>query len=301
MPKKPLTELEMDEAGEISVVDWGANNKKRFPVWKSKDHKMDEIETIIQAVIEQEVDAEKGLAELVTKAKLSEKGAAAVKTVVRMLEGFKDELPPNILGMLAGLTKMEAPAPAKKKEEEDGKLPEVKKEENKPIAKALADLPEPVRKALEEKDAARDLEIKTLTDNNAKITKALEDEKDARELAGWVEKAKTELSHYPGESFEESAASLHAIHKINPKLAETQFASMKKASDALKGSEIFKNKGSKGDVAGGSAWDKIEKMAAGIVEKSADTSVTKAQAITRVLATEEGQALYAEYEAEKEV
>lgn len=256
---------------------------------------------IIRAVIEQKIGDEKTLEEWVTKAKLSEKGAAAVKAAFRILGGFKDELPADIMTKLAELSGMNAPVapPAPVAKKEGGKEEPVKKEE--PVTKALDGLPEEVRKAIDQEREARNLEIKALTENNEKITKALEDEKDARNLAGWVEKTKTELSHYPGESSEEIAKSLHEMDKVNSELATKQFTSMKAASDALKGSAILKDAGSRaGKTAAGSAWEEIEKLAAGIVEKSTD-SMSKPQAITHVLNTEQGAALYTKYEQEQGV
>ena len=238
----PLTELDFTDPEEVSLVDQAAN-KRKFPIWKNKESNMDS--KILQAVIEQELGDEKALEEWVTKAKLSEKGANAVKAAFRILGGFKEELPADVMTKLAALAGMSAPAapaapaakpnPFAKKEEEK---PVAKKEE--PVAKALAGLPEEVRKALAKEKEARDLEIKTLTENNVKITKALADQADERNLDGWNEKARTELSHYPGESTEEIAKALHKMDKADPELAASQFKHMKAASDALKNSEIFK-------------------------------------------------------------
>lgn len=255
---------------------------------------------IIQAVIEQELGDEKALEAWITKAKLSEKGANAAKAAFRILGGFKDELPADLMTKLAELSGMAAPV-AKKEETEPKPEPEKKAVEPKPepVAKALQALPEEVKKALADEKAARDLEIKTLTESNVKITKALESEKDARDLAGWTEKAKTELSHYPGESTEEIAKALHKMEKADPELAKSQFETMKKASDALKGSEILKSAGSRaGQTAAGSAWEELEKMASGIVEKSSDP-MSSAQAMVCVLETDQGKALYTKYEQEQ--
>lgn len=52
----------------------------------------------------------------------------------------------------------------------------------------------------------------------------------------------------------------------------------------------------RGEGSGGDAWEKIEKMAGELVEKSTDLS--HAQAVTKVLDTEQGKALYSEYLAD---
>lgn len=294
MPDKPLTVLDFRDPEEVSIVDQAAN-KRGFPVWKNKKgYTMDP--EILKAVMENEVGDEKNLEEWITNAKLSEKGAAAVKAAFRILGGFKDEIPEDVMTKLAGLVGMTGPPPAVKKEE----LKSEPKPESEP--EPLAELPEEVRKALAAKDTATALKIKTLEDNNTVITKALEEEKDARDLAGWVEKAKTDLSHYPGESSEEIAKALHKMHKVDPGLAESQCKAMKAASDALRASAILKSAGNRaGQTATGSAWGEIEKLAAGIVKKSSGSSMTRAQTVAHVLRTEQGQALYTQYEEEQEV
>ncbi len=70
---------------------------------------------------------------------------------------------------------------------------------------------------------------------------------------------------------------------------------MKEASEALKGSALLKSAGSDAPDAGGSAWDKVEKMAREFVEKS-DGTLSMEQARIRVM--DSNPKLYQEYLSE---
>lgn len=297
MKIKPLTLLEDFHPFEVSLVKRGANQKKRFPIWKQQEIEMDKFDEILKSVLETELDEEEGKEFLawVEKQKLSEKGVNAVKAALRILSGFKDELPGDALDKLASMAGYPAPAakqvPPKKEEEEE----EMKKKG--PVAKALDDLPDDVKKHFEDVMKAQDLKVAALKKSNDVVTKALQEEKDIRELEAWTKKAETELSHYPGESIDEIAKSLKAMHDVDPKLAESQFKTMKAASDALKEGEIFKSAGSGfgGDGSADSAWAKIQKMADGLIEKSEDLSMSPAKAMARVLESPLGKELYSKY------
>jgi hypothetical protein len=203
---------------------------------------------------------------------------------MRILSGFKDEMPPELmkaLGQLTGVPSAKECTPEheekiKKLEAENKKLKEeaVKKNEG-----GEPEVPEAIQKRFDSLEA----ENKALKESNETITKSLEAQKDANELAAWVVKAKDELAHYPGKSTEEIAKSLHALHKVDPKLAEEHFATMKAASDALKESDILKSAGGNGGTVEGSVMAKVEKMADELIEKSSDLNMTKEKAISEVL------------------
>jgi len=293
MPR-PLNKLEL-RTEEVSIVDAGANKKKRFPIWKES---IEMTEEIIKTVLDTELDIEKDLLVWSQKAKLSDKGANAVKAALRILSGFKDELPADVLTKLSTLTGFAAPEKAVVSAKKTDVPADADKE---PVTKALEGLPSEIRKQLDDQNKAHEQEIALLRDNNECITKALAVEKDARELAEWTEKSRTDLSHFPGKSTDEIAASLLAMHKLSPEVAQSQFDSMKAASAALKESQILKSSGGNaGSVATGSAWEEIEKLANGLVEKSSDVSLTHADAVQRVLSSDKGAVLYDRYNAEQE-
>jgi len=252
---KQLTELTELQALEVSLVDAGANLKKRFPVFK-KEKNMDA--EILKAVLETEVDEEAKLSEWLEKAKLSDKGQAAVKSVLRMLSAYKDELPKDVLDALASTVGY--PAPKEK---------QVKKDFSPEVEEVLK---------------AQTSEIDALKTRNDEITKALKTETDKRELVEWTQKAERELSHYPGKSTKEIGTMLKALHDKDPELAKQQFEIMKSASDAFAASPILQEAGRNtiSENRGG-AWEQIEKMADGFVEKSGDMKITKEKAIRKVL------------------
>lgn len=291
-------------AKELSIVDRGANRKKPFPIFKQEKNTMtnEEFEAILKAVLETELEGEEAIEALVKKMGISEKGANAAKAVVRLLSGFEDEMPVGFMKALGETSGCFKTTVEVKKADPPKKGAGMQTEEE--IAaekKKLEGLPEAFKKQFEDTQKAHDLEVKALKESNEVITKALQNEKDIRELQGWTEKAKAELSHYPGKSIEELAKSLKELHDVNPELAEDQFKSMKTASDALKESEIFKNAGNNFGGGGGntnSAWDKIQKMAEGLVEKSEDMSMTQEKAIAKVC--EARPELYTAYIAEQE-
>jgi len=276
---KPLTALPDLNLFEVTLCEWGKNNKKRFPIWKHKERKeeMDDFNEILKSVLETELDEEKELDAWVEKAKLDEKAVNAAKAALRILSGFKDVLPKDVLDKLAGLAGY--PAPTAKQDE-----PKDKDKYPSPMAKSLEGVPKEVREHFETVLKARDEELTALKESNETIAKSLKAEKDARELDAWIKKAEADLAHFPGKSTDEIAKSLKALADVDPKLAEEQFTAMKAASDALKESEILKSKGSSFDGGGAadSAWAAIEKAADGMIEKSGDSTLTRAQAIDLV-------------------
>jgi len=232
---------------------------------------------ILEAVLKTEVDEESQLSEWIAKAKVSEKGIAALKSALRILSAYKDELPKDALDKLAAAAGYPAPLKAKgKKEDEEGGMDKkVKKEE------AVSSEISPETQAIFK---AQEVEINALKERNAEIQKALHEEKTRRELETWIAKAKEELAYYPGKSSQELGEQLQKMHAVDPALAANQFEMMKLASNALKESAILKERGSMGSGSlTGSAWEQITKLADGLIEKSADLKITKEKAVAKVL------------------
>lgn len=229
-----ITELTELKALEVSLVDAGANKKKRFPIFK-QELDMDEI---LKAVLETEVDEEAKLGEWLEKAKLSDKGKAAVTSVLRMLSAYKDELPKDVLDALAatvGYDKAKAKKEEPKKEEDEEmteEKKEVKKEEMDPEVAAVM--------------KAQATEMEALKAQNEQITKALRAETDARKLMEWTAKAEQELSHYPGKSAKELGLMLKTAEDKDPEFAKQQFEVLKSASVAFAASPILKEAGRTG-------------------------------------------------------
>lgn len=276
---------------------------------------------VMQAILEMEADdTEKTLVEVLKKAKVSEKGVDAIKHSARILEAFKDELPEGLHEQLTktlSLAKAENPFAKPDEEDEDEmkkalaakselvkKLTELHKTKGgdaEALAKEIAKLlgvdakPAPVAKA----EVSPEIQalLKSRDDELAAIKKQLDTERDERALAGWIEKARTDLEFYPGQSAEELGGMLKSLEDHDADLAKAQFESMKKSSDLLKNSAMLSEShgGVVKSLGNGSAHDKIQKLADNLIQKS-DVTYTKEQAFTKAL--EMNPELYAEYMTE---
>lgn len=310
MAKDELTQLSNLRAGEISVVRRGANKKKRFPIFKGEASMDEEMQEILKAVLETELEEEQKLAE-VFKA-LSPKGMSAAKGALRILNAFKEEMPENVLNTLADLAGYPEPKKAqeKKPEEKEPKMPFPEKKDA--VAKAANELPDEVKAFVEPLFKAYDAKIEALTEQTKaseeranKTEEVLKAERDERQLGEWITKAENQLAFYPGKSSEELGKMLHTLAKADRKVADEQFETMKVAAETIEKSTLLTDVGLKrtgsgapSAKAGTSAWEQIEKMADGIVEKSSDGLMDKPHAVTAVLKTERGKELYAQYLAE---
>jgi hypothetical protein len=292
MPKE-LTELSNFPPEEVSLVDKGANKKPRFPI--TKELGMDQ--EILKAVLETPTDENASLEEWVKKADLSDKGSSAVEGIVRILNGFRDELPEDVFSVLTKAAGF--PVPEDEDEEKKKKkkaCPEEEKEmkEEKVKKEVTPSEAQPV----ENNDAvlkAYKTELDALKAQNEAVEKALKEERDQRILTSWVQKAKEHLS-YLTETPEELGATLKDLAEVKKEMADKHFEQLKKASDAIKNSEIFEEKGlaGHGAVKADSAWGKIKEIANGFVEKSGH-EMTEAQSINKALFTEKGKKLYEQY------
>jgi hypothetical protein len=279
-----ITELETEE---VSLVDKGANKKKRFPLWKSEgDHGMND--EIIQAVLETEFEGE---GEIVEKAALDPKAVNAVKAMLRIASGFKDVLPTDALDKLAAAIGYPKPEEKEKPKKEEETMS--KQTETKPVDEKTS-----VNKEVDAAVKANNDALEAIRKENEEIRKQLGKERDMRLEAEWTEKAKSDLSHFPGKTSAELGKILKALADVNPELADEQFKSMKAASDMIKSSVLLKSAGSTNPTSAASgdesAFGKLSALANGIVEKS-NLEMTPEKAMARVLKSAKGAELYNQY------
>jgi hypothetical protein len=137
------------------------------------------------------------------------------------------------------------------------------------------------------------------------LEKQLAVEKDARLSREYIEKAGTkDYAGLPG-SRASVAKALRAIDTHVPVDVAKDLHTLLKAAAARAaiGADVLAKTlgvGALGtDTEGGSPWDKIIAKAKGIVEKSGD-KLSQEQAIEKVMATDEGKALYAEYKDDQQ-
>lgn len=279
------------EVVEVSLVDAGANLKKRFPI--TKDVSM-EFSEILKSVLETEMDNEDKVVDICKVKGVSEKGLNAARAVHRILNGFADELPVDVLKAMPPWLK---PGKGDAADEEDEEEVAAKKK------KAQADkcnwMDGKTGEDMEEektKKVKKEFEniMKAQKDELEVVRKELMQVKDERALEIWTKRAEQELSHYPGKSAQELGVIFKSFMKISPELCEEQFGIYKAASDALKNSDILKTRGlNQSGEMGANAYAVIEKKSELLaIEKG----MTKEQAMAKVL--QDNPDLYAQYLAE---
>jgi hypothetical protein len=290
MPKEDLTEIKNVKTDEVSLVDKGANKKKRFPIFKQESQMNDDI---IKAVLETQVDEETNLDEFISKSELDETGAQVVKGALRLLAGFKDKLPTETPSALAKAAGYEEPVAKAKKEEEipPKEMDEEEDEEEMKMKKSLEALPEELRKEFETIQKAQDDKIAELTTKNETFAKQLKEERDRRETEEWVAKCKEHLAALPGKTAQEHGESFKKMADADAELAEEQFKVLKSAADAIKEGNLYKELGGRGEDTTGSVMTKINKAAAKL--RDGDSKLSKEQAFMKAL--EDDPTLYAEY------
>jgi hypothetical protein len=285
------------------MVPWGANGKP-FLVLKQAERETvmpEELAKVLKS-LELPKDVEKSFDEYIEKQKLSDKVAKAAKGALRILTAFKDEMPETVMKALADASGL--PLPEKKiqmtekelEAELEKRMKKKEKAEGCPVKKDgtldLDKVPEESRGMVE----MLWKQNKANEDKLADVQKSLDEAKDAKLQKEYVEKASA-YKHLPIKA-EDFGKVLKALHTASPDEAKELDKVLKATDDAIAKGDLFKEKGGNGDgkEGGEGAWDKIMKMAKGLVEKS-ETKLTLSQAMDKVLKTEEGQKLYDEYDS----
>jgi phage-related protein len=296
------TSLTNVKTTKVSLVDRGANRKKRFPFFKAENY-MKTFEEILEAVLQTEVDFEKQLGEFCEVEKISDKGAQAVKAALRLLSAFKEEIPQSVFGQLSKLSGFEDPKdPEAEKQVKklEGEIEQLKKakSEDKTVLK-IEDLPEEIKKQFEDQKGeleATKKQNEKLEKGYEEILKSLETERDIRKRNEWQSKVEKDLAFYPGESVEDMTSELMELEKQNPELAKKHFERMQKVSKAMEDSNLLKTAGfsnKRGDDM--TAEDEANKLADEMVTKS-ENGMTREEALAKVW--ESNPQLYDRYASE---
>ena len=290
-----LTSLEELETFGVSLVHRGAN-KKKFAFFKSEEEEMSEENEILEAVIKTPTDDEKKFDAIVKERELSSKGQSALKGMLRIANAFKDEMPEDMLKMLAeamGMKQEEEEDDKKEMEEEMEKGHEGKEEEEmgmkskESLGKSEGELSPKVKAQLEElwkknADAVKKAE---------ELEAVLKSERDARRSKEFVAKAADEFPSVPGGA-EEIGSVLKAAYDANEDLGKRVEEILVSAEKVIKSGETFRELGSSATPPGGDAWSKIERAADELVLKSGE-KMSRASAIDYVMQNK--PELYNEY------
>jgi hypothetical protein len=293
MSEKQPNSLTSLRTVEVSLVPKGAV-RKRFAIFKGEET-MPAFDEVLKAVLDTKIEGEEKIDEIMKAAQLSEKAAAAAKGALRLLSGFKDEIPQDVFAKLSECAGYNAAPMADEKLAACGSKDDTKKSVQKSIDELPAEVKaefEKITKATEDANKRAEEVQKALDEEKAARAKETE-ERVAKEL---TEQAKAEFGAFPAKP-EEIAAVLKSVDGDTKKNLAAMF---KAANEVISKSKLLEEVGKSTPTveAGGSAWAKIEAAASAIVQKS-ENKQTHAQAVDAFLRTNEGRALYQEFLAEK--
>ena len=291
MTKRRITSLKDVKTLEVSLVERGANLKRRFPLMKARGETMGEI---LVEVLKAEGQSEAVLKlESMLKEEMPEDAKAAIMAAMKLLEAFSDIMPVgDALAALGGASGEEVEAAEEEPDEED-EAEKAEDEEDDELKKTLDNLPPAAQAAI---DAIwKDRE--ELVAKSAKLEKDLGEEIAKRSRREYLGKAEKTLCNIPGHSLDEVVDLMIEVKATNEELGARVEKALEASSAALQGGALLVEAGrSVPDTTGGDPWAKIQKIAKSEVEKSSG-SLTMPQAIAKTIQT--NPALYEEYNLER--
>ena len=290
MKTRRITSLKDVKTLEVSLVERGANLKRRFPLMKARGETMGEI---LVEVLKAEGQSEAVLKlESMLKEEMPEDAKAAILAAMKLLEAFSDIMPVgDALAALGGASGEEVEAAEEEPDEEDEA--EKMEEEDDELKKTLDNLPPAAQAAI---DAIwKDRE--ELVAKSAELEKSLGEEIAKRSRREYLGKAEKTLCNIPGHSLDEVVDLMIEVKATNEELGARVEKALEASSAALQGGALLVEAGrSVPDTTGGDPWAKIQKIAKSEVEKSSG-ALTMPQAIAKTIQT--NPALYAEYNEER--
>lgn len=292
MTKRRITSLKDVKTLEVSLVERGANLKRRFHFMKARGDTMGEI--LIEVLkAEGQSEAVQKL-ESMLKEEMPEDAKAAILAAMKLLEAFSDIMPVGeALAALGGASGEEVEVEAAEEEPDEDEAEKMEDEEEDELKKTLDNLPPAAQAAI---DAIwKDRE--ELVAKSAELEKSLGEEIAKRSRREYLAKAEKSLCNIPGHSLEEVVDLMIEVKATNEELGARVEKALESSSAALQGGALLVEAGrSVPDTTGGDPWAKIQKIAKSEVEKSAG-ALTMPQAIAKTIQT--NPALYAEYNEER--
>jgi len=296
MGKRRITALKDVKTLEVSLVEAGANMKKRFPIMKSRSDQMDEILVEVLKAEGQSEAVEKLTS--ILKEEMPEDAKNAVMAAMKLLEAYSDMMPVGeALAALRSASgeeeeadKAEMEEAAEKMEEEAEKADESEEEK---LMKSLGDLPASAQNAMQAIWKRSEELAKKLEDRE----KELGEEIAKRARREYLAKAETTLCNIPGHSLEEVVDLM-----IDIKARDTEFGgrvekALEAASAALQGGPLLVEAGRNvPEMNAGDPWAKIQQIAKSEVETSGG-KLTMPAAIAKAIQT--NPALYQEYNEQR--
>jgi len=296
MGKRRITALKDVKTLEVSLVEAGANMKKRFPIMKSRSDQMDEILVEVLKAEGQSEAVEKLTS--ILKEEMPEDAKNAVMAAMKLLEAYSDMMPVGeALAALRSASgeeeeadKAEMEEAAEKMEEEAEKADESEEEK---LMKSLGDLPASAQNAMQAIWKRSEELAKKLEDRE----KELGEEIAKRARREYLAKAETTLCNIPGHSLEEVVDLMIDIKARDTELGGRVEKALEAASAALQGGPLLVEAGRNvPEMNAGDPWAKIQQIAKSEVETSGG-KLTMPAAIAKAIQT--NPALYQEYNEQR--
>jgi len=298
--KRRVTSLKDVRTHEVSLVESGANLKRRFPIMKAARGNTMKMENILVEVLKAEGRSEAiaKLEEDMEKMELPEDAKAAISAAMKLLESFSDMMPvSDALQALrtANGEKVEVEIEASEEEEAEKaehEDEEMKKEdEEEELKKSLGELPDAARAAVE----ALWKSNRELVEKSQKLESELGQELAKRERSEFIAKSEKSLCNIPGHSLEEVCDLVLEAKARDEDFGARIEKALTAASNGMKGGATLVEAGSNAPVeAPSDAWERIQQLANEEVQKSGGSM---ASAIAKTIQT--NPALYAEYSAKR--
>lgn len=264
------------EAIEVSLVPRAAN-KRKFLLLKSDGGGEGMHDEILKELLITELENENEVEEVLKQQKMTGPAMNAVKGALRLLSGFKDQLPKDIMNTMANLAGYGYAAPKKQEKPKDKDMP-MKKEEIDGL-----EVDDNVKAAL----TALWKEKESMEEKSKKLEEIVKQHEEEKLTSQFVEIAK-EFDKIPGE-VEDLGKTLMAISKIDPELEKKVEEVFKAANTVIKENETLTKEIGSSVAFNGNALDKIEAIAKEYEAKG----MTHAKAITKAI--EENPDLYTAY------
>ena len=298
MSKRRITALKDVRTLEVSLVEAGANMKKRFPIMKSRSDQMDEI--LVEVLkAEGQSDAVEKLESLL-KMEMPEDAKKAVMAAMKLLEAYSDMMP--VGEALAALRSASGEEPEPEPEEVKVEAAEEMEEEaekeeesdEEKLMKSLGDLPEAAKGAME-----------AIWKRNEELAKKLEDRESElgveiakRARREYLAKAEKTLCNIPGHSLEQVVDLMIDVKARDADLGSRVEKALEAASAAMQGGPLLVEAGRNvPDMSAGDPWSRIQQIAKSEVEASGGKLKMPA-AIAKAIQT--NPALYQEYNEQRQ-
>lgn len=276
--KKTKKRLKNLSVVEVSLVGRPANGKQ-FLLTKGEP-KM-ELTEKQKGIMATPFDTEEKFMALLQKEEvnLTDEAQSALMSSMRMLAAYSEEMPEQLLGMMRDALGMEEEKAEDTEEAESTKTTDSHHEDQTEkseadIIKSLSDLPEAVRDQVENLFKEKQEALAKFDE----VQKKLEEEKQEKIRKEFVDKASSEYKHIPSINAEDLGSVVKSLHDLDPAIAE-KIESVLKASDtAIEKGGLFDEIGKKSTTTeeGGTAYEKMRRTAAAMVQKGEAGSIEKA-------------------------